>query len=111
MKTLKFASNLVPLILNGDKTATWRLFDDKDLIKGDKVLFLDQETKELFAEADLIEVKETTFRDLTLQDKDGHEKYITDKEMLETFSKCYNTEVNLNTPLKVVKFKIIKKLK
>jgi len=59
----------------------------------------------------LIEVKETTFRDLTLQDKDGHEKYITNEEMFETFSKCYKTEVNLDTPLKVVKFKINKKLK
>jgi len=45
MKTLKFANNLVSLILSGEKTATWRLFDDKDLTKGDKVLFLDQETK------------------------------------------------------------------
>lgn len=31
MKVLKFSENLVPLILSGQKTATWRMFDEKDL--------------------------------------------------------------------------------
>jgi hypothetical protein len=31
MKTLKFYDNLIPLILSGEKTSTWRIFDDKNL--------------------------------------------------------------------------------
>jgi hypothetical protein len=41
MKTLKFRDYLVPLILSGSKTATWRLFDDKDLAKGDAIQLLE----------------------------------------------------------------------
>jgi len=37
MKTVKFRDYLVPLVLSGGKTSTWRLFDDKDLSVGDEI--------------------------------------------------------------------------
>ena len=37
MKTLKFKQCLVDQILRGEKTSTWRLFDDKDLNIGEKI--------------------------------------------------------------------------
>jgi len=37
MKTVKFRPDLAQLIMDGKKTTTWRLFDDKDLQAGDVV--------------------------------------------------------------------------
>lgn len=39
MKQIKFANDLVSKILEGSKTATWRLFDDKALQIGDQLEF------------------------------------------------------------------------
>ena len=44
MKTLKFTPELCQQIMAGNKTSTWRLFDDKDLTVGDKLQFLSKET-------------------------------------------------------------------
>ena len=48
MKTLKFKSHLCEQIIAGTKQATWRLFDDKDLMIGDQIKFVNQETLEPF---------------------------------------------------------------
>ena len=72
---LKFSKNLIPLILSEEKTKTWRLFNDKNLQKGDEILCLDRENNKPFAKALLTEVTERTFRELTEKDKVGHEEY------------------------------------
>ncbi len=110
MKTLRFSKNLVPLSLSGEKNITWRLFDDKNLQVGDEIMFLDTETKEPFARVLLIEVKEKTFRDLTEEDKEGHEEFEDDEEMYKTYSDYYKTQITPDTLLKVIKFKILEKI-
>ena len=99
--------NLVPLVLSGEKTATWRLWDDKDLQAGDTVSFLNSETRAEFAVADLTKVKENKFKDLTKEDWSGHEKFKTDEEMYQSYSEAYGREVAPETPLKIVRFKLI----
>jgi hypothetical protein len=37
MKIVKFRDYLVPLVLSGEKTSTWRLFDDKNLSAEDEI--------------------------------------------------------------------------
>ncbi|PIO00458.1 hypothetical protein COT72_02015 [archaeon CG10_big_fil_rev_8_21_14_0_10_43_11] len=106
MKTLKFRESLSKLILQGEKNTTWRLFDDDNLSVGDIVSFLVWETKEEFAKAKLIEVKETTFGELTDEDWDGHEKFSSDKERYKTYSKYYNRHVEKNSPVKIIKFEL-----
>jgi len=106
MKTLKFSKNLIPLIISGKKDTTWRLFDDKDLKEGDEVIFLDKETKKPFTKVLLIKVQEKTFKQLAEEDKEGHEAFKSEEEMLKTYSDYYRTEVNIDTPLKVIKFKL-----
>lgn len=110
MKTLKFSKEIIPAIISGEKNTTWRCFDDKDLREGDEILFLDSETKKLFAKAILVEVKEKTFRELTGEDKKGHEKFKNDEEMLKAYSEYYKTEITLDTPVKIIKFKILEKI-
>ncbi|NCT55452.1 ASCH domain-containing protein [bacterium] len=105
-KRLKFADPLVPLVLNGSKNTTWRINDDKDLQPTD-ILSLQKTDQTQFAEAKILWVKETTFSELTSEDKKGHEPFKSDEEMLKTYSKYYSMEVNLSTRLKVVKFKIL----
>ena len=108
MKRMKFAPNLVPLVLSGKKTSTWRLWDDKDLTTGDFVEFANSETLEVFAKAELTKVIEKPFKELTNDEKVGHEKYTSEKELFKTFEKYYNKPVNENTLFKIVSFKLIK---
>ena len=65
MKTLKFAPNLVDKILSGQKTSTWRLFDDKDLQKGDELIFINKETGKEFGTATITSLKIKTLGSLT----------------------------------------------
>lgn len=107
MKTLKFREKLAKKILKGKKTSTWRLFYDKNLSKGDIASLLVWETKEEFAKVKLTDVKETILGKLTDQDFEGHEKFSSDKEMFQTFSKYYNRPVNAATKVKIIKFRLI----
>jgi hypothetical protein len=107
MKTLKFREELSKLILNGEKNTTWRLFDDKDLSKGNKVSFLIWENKKEFAVAVLTDVKEKRLGELTDEDWKGHEKFSSDEEMYKTYSKYYNQPVNEQAVIKIIKFKLL----
>lgn len=107
MKTLKFRRHLSELIKRGEKTSTWRLFDDKDLSMGDEVSFFIWETKEEFACAKLTDVKETTLGELTDDDWEGHERFSSDQEMYDTYYTYYNRKVDKNSPVKIIKFVLL----
>jgi hypothetical protein len=106
LKTLRFFEPLPELILAGKKDTTWRINDDKDLQKGDMLQFIDQSETE-FAQAEILWTKHTTFRDLSQEDTEGHEKFNTTQEMLDTYTNYYGITVTLDTPLKVIKFKLL----
>ncbi|PIZ87316.1 MAG: hypothetical protein COX92_01450 [Candidatus Nealsonbacteria bacterium CG_4_10_14_0_2_um_filter_40_15] len=89
---------------------TWRCLDDKDLKKRDEVLFLEHQSKNPFAKVILIEVKEKTFGELNEEDKKGHEEFKNDEEMYKTYSEYYKTEINPDTLVKIIRFKILTKI-
>ncbi|MBW2978561.1 ASCH domain-containing protein [Candidatus Woesearchaeota archaeon] len=107
MKTLKFRKNLSELILKCEKTITWRFFDDKNLEKDDVVSFLIWETGEEFGRAKLISVKEKPLNRLSEDDWIGHEKFDSDKEMFETYSKYYNQKIDENSLVKIIRFELV----
>ena len=107
MKTLKFTDSLSKLILNNEKNTTWRLFDDKNLTVGDIIKFINKNTQKEFATTKIISIKETTFSNLTKKDWEGHEKFDSEKEMYDTYSRYYKQKVTKDTPVKVIKFEII----
>ena len=107
-KQLKFFPKLVPLILSGQKTSTWRVFDDKDLKTGDIIDFIDRGNLKTFARARIIDVKKKSFSDLNDTDKTGHEEFSSDEEMYKTYFKYYNQPVGPETKVKIIKFKLIK---
>ncbi len=107
MKRVHFAPNLIPLIMSGQKTSTWRLWDDKHLTQGDIVEFGNSETREVFAKAELKRVIEKPFKDLKEGEKEGHEKYTSEEELFEKFEKYYGKLVDKNTIFKIIWFELI----
>jgi len=104
MKTLKFAPDLVEKILAGTKTSTWRLFDDKDLQQGDKLLFLNKETLEEFGTAVITSLYTRTLGTLTDEDWEGHERYKSDEEMYATYRSYYGDQISENSEVKILSF-------
>ena len=110
MKKLKFYVPLPELILKRMKDTTWRVNDDKNLSAGDELslCYGDTEKKdEEFAKAKIVRIKETTFKELTEEDKVGHKKYKTEEEMYKVYSNYYKTNIMPDTKLKIVKFKLM----
>ncbi len=107
MKRLKFTNQLAEIILKGDKTISWRINDEKKISVGDELSLCYNDGNE-FAKAIARWVKETTFGNLSYEDKEMHESFSTNEEMYKTYSKYYKTEVTQKTKLKVIKFEIIK---
>lgn len=103
-KKLKFAQTLVPLILNHEKTSTWRLWDDKNLTEGDVVDFIEYGTLRHFATAKLTKVIEKTMGTLTPDDKKGHEKFANDEVMFKAYAEYYAKSVDKDTPVKLIWF-------
>ncbi len=106
MKKLRFAKPLPRLVLRGEKDTTWRINDDKEISVGDE-LSLCHDDKSEFARAEVISVKETTFENLSDEDKEGHEKFSSDEEMFETYSRYYNIKVEPKTKVKIIKFRLL----
>lgn len=105
-KTLKFRPELIPLVLSGEKNSTWRLFDEKDLQKGDEVSLLNWETKEKFADAVIISVKEKKLGEINDSDFDGHEEYERSEKLVEAFKNYYGNKVSSDTSVKIIKFQL-----
>lgn len=107
MKTLKFASKLVPLILEGKKTTTWRLFDDKNIEAGDELSFLEFGIEKEFARAKVLYVRKKKLGEVTPEDfTEGHEAYASREEMFEVFRSYYGDRASESADLKIIKFKL-----
>lgn len=107
MKKLKFEHPLVEMIQNGRKTATWRIFDDKNLQVGDELELAEFETGEVFARAEIVSMKEKRMSEITEEDFDGHETYRDKDEMLKTYQGYYGDKVNWDTTIKMIAFKLL----
>ena len=109
MKKIKFSDKLTNLILGGKKTSTWRLFDDKDLSEGDEVILVNKQTLEDFASAVIEKAAEKKLGELDDKDWEGHERYESEEKMLADFKTFYpDKDVNLETMVKIINFRIIK---
>ncbi len=106
-KKIKFAQELVPLILSHEKISTWRLWDDKDLVVGDSVDFIEYRTATHFATGKLTKVIEKPFGKLTDEDKKGHEHFVTIEQIYKTYTKYYKKEVTSQTLVKIIWFELL----
>ena len=107
MKALKFSENLVPLVLSGEKTSTWRLFDDKDLKVGDDVSLINKKTLQEFGKVRIVAVKEKMLGEINESDFDGHERFESKEKMIETYRLYYGGKVDEKTIVKMVDFELL----
>lgn len=107
MKKIKFFSQLVPLILSGEKTSTWRVKDDKNLTQGDYLEFINTQTGQVFAQAKIIQIKIKKLADLTDEDFQGHERFSTQDELYSTYRKYYGSDVGPQTEIKMIDFQLV----
>ncbi len=106
MKTLKFENSLVSLVLSGEKDSTWRLFDDKYLREGDKLLFVNKDNGEEFGKAIIVSIREKKLEDLQDLDFEGHEKFESVEKMYETYRSYYGDKVGPDSLVKIIRFKL-----
>lgn len=107
MKTLKFKPKLAEQIREGTKTATWRLFDDKDLQEGDVIELWENGAQAPFANASIVLVVEKTLGTLTEEDWTGHERYANDAAMYEEYRRYYGSKVGPQTSVKIIQFAVL----
>jgi len=107
MKSLKFKHEFAKEILDGRKTTTWWLFDDKDLTIGDKLELVDRDSKEKFGEAIITDIKEKKIKDLTEEELKNH-GYADRQDMINSHKEYYDDRVNLETEVKMLTFDILK---
>ncbi len=108
MKTLKFKGFKAQWILDGVKSSTMRLFDDKELQIGDELELINSDSGEAFSQAVVIEVIYKKLGEIEDVDLDGHEKWDSKDEMLKSLQKYYGEKVDWDTEVKIVKFKLTK---
>lgn len=111
MKSLKFDHNLAQKILSGEKTSTWRLYDDKDISVNDEVNLIDKveagnpATWKVIGTAHIDSVIQKRLGEIGEADYEGHEKFTTARELLEAYQRYYGPQVDMGTPVKIVRFK------
>ena len=91
--------------MDKEKDTTWRINDDKHIVKGDMLSLCALDGKE-FARAKVLWTRETIFSGLSERDKEGHENFSSDEERYKTYSRYYNLKVTPKTKVKVIKFKL-----
>jgi len=108
MKTLKFKGFKAKMILDGAKTSTMRLFDDKNIKAWEDLEFINSDTNEVFAHAVTTDVAEKKLSELDEIDFEGHEKWDSPEEMLKSLQTYYGADkVTMDTLVKVIKFKLV----
>ena len=103
IKSLKFESHLADLILSGQKTTTWRLFDDKDISIGDSLELIRRPELTVFAHAVVTNVYSLPFSQVGDKELIGHENpYSSRENMYDTYSSYYHRPVNDQTSVKII---------
>ena len=104
--SIGFASNLVPLILDGTKTLTYRIGEKFDFLKvGDEIDVRDSSDDKVFAKVKISEKSYTTFKELPIN-RVGHEVYSSKQEQREIFEKYYD-EVKDEDKILILGFSVI----
>lgn len=110
MKKVKLDHELAQMVLRGDKTSTWRLFDDKDLTVNDDLVLIDKvdpelpQTWKVIGHARINKIIEKRLGDIEDEDCEGHNPYTSPEVMLQTFRGYYGDRVTWDTPVKILHF-------
>lgn len=90
MNFLPFTSSLIPSILDGSKTSTYRFglkYDDLQI--GETIDIVDSDTQEVIGQANVTSKAYVLFQDIPLISSD-HQSFTSREEMREYFSDLYS---------------------
>lgn len=113
MKKLKLDHAQAELVLSGQKTSTWRLFDDKGLAVNDDVTLIDKvkpnepQTWRVIGVARIVRIIEKRIKDITEEDYNGdysHEPHESREARLALYRSRYGDNVDDETPIKMIDF-------
>lgn len=110
LKQLKFDHQLAINILKGNKTSTFRVFDDKNIRVGDLLILVDKvehdnpSSWQLFGEALVHEIREKRLGTITGDDWEGHENYDNIQDFIMTHQQYYKLPITEETPVKIIRF-------
>jgi ribonuclease HI len=110
MKTLKFNHLLATQIASGEKTATWRVHDDKDVGPGDLLEVIDKVNptdETTWQRIGTIQVTEVVIKPLSAindADFEGHERYESDEAMYAALKQYYGEDTGPETIVKIIHF-------
>lgn len=113
MKALKFDHKFAGPIRDGNKTTTWRMFDDKDIAVNDVVDLIDKvdpakpQTWQSVGKARVDSVIEKRLGDMTAEDMQQDDEFTSAEDMLVRFRKHYGAHVDMRTPIKVIQFTVL----
>lgn len=113
-KTIKLDHQLADDIRRGEKTSTWRMYDDKNITVNDEIELVDKvdpanpATWISFGIARVDQVIEKRLEDIDDEDYQGHHKYASLDEMVAVFRAYYGSEVNEQTSIKIIHFTLQK---
>jgi len=112
MKSLKLDHDIAERVRLGEVTATWRLYDDKDLSVNDQVTLIDKvdpknpATWKSVGTAHIDTVIQKRLRDLGEADYNGVGLNGAVSDALSSLRTYYGPQVDLGTPVKIVRFTI-----
>jgi len=89
MLLLPFTSSLIPSILDGSKTSTYRFGLKYDHLQiGETIDIVDSDTNEIVAQAKIQDKQQLLFAELPLQ-SDNHQSFTSREEMRKEFETHY----------------------
>lgn len=112
-KQLKFEHQLALNIIEGEKTSTFRFFDDKNIRVGDVVGIVDKVQKDnpaswlVVGDATIEQVIEKRLCDVAGDDWMGHEPYANVQEFIDTHTQYYKQPITPETPIKIIRFSFV----
>lgn len=71
------------------------------------VELIEWESGKEFAEAEIMDMREKRLGEIGEADFEGHEKFESKEAMLEEYKKYYGDRVTMDTPVKMIRFKLI----
>jgi ribonuclease HI len=104
MKTLKFSPQQIQSIIDGNRSTTWRLYDDKQIDVGDSVEFINSNNGQTFGYAKVNEIVIKRIYDLNKSDEQNHDTYKNEQEILDNFRKYYGPDVTVEDKVKIIKY-------
>jgi hypothetical protein len=108
-KQLRFDSKYIPVILSGEKTSTWVVFDDQNLVEGDLVDCINNDDQQTFANGKIEKITTKEFLvALEIEKKNSYlqegETYTAADVMYTLYKKQYGDKFDSKTPIKIIDF-------